>query len=52
MAKEDTSSSVDDETRALVQKGYRKPPSKPASGDKLVRQIEREAEARRDGKGR
>ncbi|WP_426525033.1 hypothetical protein [Bradyrhizobium sp. McL0615] len=51
MAKEDMTS-VDTETRGLVEKGYQPPKSKPASGEKLIDQINREAEARRDGKGR
>jgi hypothetical protein len=53
MAKrEDVASAVDDETMALVKGGYQPRGPKPASGEKLIRQLESEAAARRDGKGR
>jgi hypothetical protein len=50
--REDTSSSVDDETRALVRGNHAPKKPTPASGDKFHGQIEREASNRRDGKGR
>jgi hypothetical protein len=47
-----SSDAVDDETRGLVEKGYKPPKSKPpAYGDKLIGQLEREATARRTGGG-
>ena len=52
MAREDISTSVDDETRGLVRGGYSPPKPKPVSDDKLSRQVDREAVARREGRGR
>ena len=52
LAKEDITSAVDAETRALIEQGYQGPKPKPASGEELSRQIDREAAARRNGKGR
>jgi hypothetical protein len=51
MAKEDLSTSVERETRDLID--YQPPRPAGATGDKLIRQLEREAAARRSaGKGR
>ena len=49
-SKEDTSTSVDPEVEGMVKHPLGPKPS--AKGDKLVRHLEKEAAARRDGKGR
>jgi hypothetical protein len=47
--KEDIRTAVDDETRALVEAGHQAPKAKGASGDKLVKQLDRFASQSRKG---